>query len=131
MAIRPYLPALFVLVLALGAVSHAIQAGRLMAYLPEILIHASLAAFLGWRAWKIANAGGSAEYQAKIDLRRWEEASSTALMFFCSCLVLFVPLMAIASLHPQTFRHLDMETMLFAAPLAAAAVGLCRFFWWR
>ena len=135
MIVRASLLALFVLVLALGSVWHGIQAGHLLENFPEIAVHLSLAGFLGWRAWKIANDGKYAEYQAKTTSLRWQEATSAALMVFCSCVVLFVPLAAISSLHPETFHHIDPEAMLAVmfviASAGAVLMGICRFFWWR
>jgi len=134
MKIQAYLLALFVLALAMGSVWHGIQSGHLMEALPEIAVHLSLAGFFVWRAWKIAGGGAAAEHRTKIIGVRWEGATSAALMAFCGCIVLYVPLAAISSLHPDTFHHVDPETMLaitfVVASACAVLVGVCRFFWW-
>ena len=134
MKIQPYLLALFVLALAMGSVWQWLQSGHLMEALPEIAVHLSLAGFFLWRAWKIAKGGAAAEIQAKATGLRWGEATSAALRTFCGCIVLYVPLAAISGLHPETFHHIDPQTMLAVTFVIASAgavlVGTCRFLWW-
>jgi len=135
MRIPPYLAAFIMLILAGESVRQGVRAGQLMVNLPEIAIYSLTAGILGWRAWKAADDKRFAECPAKIDSLPWHEAISTAKMFFCGCIVLFVPLVAIAGLHPETFGRLDYKTMLvfplYIAPMGAVLVGICGFFWWR
>jgi hypothetical protein len=135
MRIPPTLLAFLMLILLEESVRHGIQAGHLMVNLPEIVIYSLTAGILGWRAWKTENDKQFSEVQAKLDSLPWHEAIATAKMFFCCCIVLFVPLIAIASLHPETFGQLDYKTMLvfplYVAPVCAVLAGICRFFWWR
>jgi hypothetical protein len=135
MNIRPLLAVIFLLVMASGMIEGGIQHGHFVRTLPSLVIPLLIIAFAVWREWKVATDAHFAAHQAKIDSLPWEEAFFAAMMFFVSCIVLFVPLVAIASLHPETFQHIDFETMLvlplFIAPVGAVVVWICRFFWWR
>ena len=134
MKIQPYLLALFVLALAMGSIWRGLQSGHLIEALPEIAVHLSLAGLFVWRAWKITKGGAAAEHQTRMIGARWEEATSAALRAFCGCVILYVPLAAISGLHPETFHHIDPQTMLAVTFVIASAgavlVGTCRFLWW-
>jgi hypothetical protein len=133
MLIRQLLLAIFMLSLVAGLVRDGIQRGDLMGALPSFVVALLIIAFVMWREWKVATDAHFAASQAKIDSLPWEQAISAAASFFGGCIMLLVPLMAIANLHPQTFHVIDFEMTWVLSLLAAGAiiVGMVRLLWLR
>ena len=131
MPIRQILLAIVMLSLVDGLVRDGLHGG--VGALSSFVIPLAIIAFVVWRNWKVATDAPSAAHQAKIDSLPWEQAISAAGSFFVSCMMLLVPLMAIANLHSQTYHFIEFEMtwILSLLGVAAVIVGLVRLLWLR